>query len=197
MRFSNASTPRTVVVMEGPRTSELRLAGSKTQALAAIREALPGDAVVRGEDDAVGRFASERTVMIIGRGERRLMLFQGGWRLVKAREGKPQLEVEFVEGAPGVRVRLTRGAVDKVSLRSRVLDVAGNVATVAILVVAYHLFQDIPIDNVVVATIGAGGGLAWSAVAHFWPKPEDAGLEGMVRGALQSMVAEEDGGDGS
>lgn len=176
--------------MAGPLTSELRLSASKDQAVQAIRKALPGDAVVRGEDDGVGRFASDRTVMIVGRGEKRLMLFQGSWRFVKARESKPQLDVVFEEGDDGLSVRLTRAATKKTGGASRVIEVVGNMATVAALVIAYYWFRKIPLDQTMVIGIAVGGGLAWTLVARFWPKKENAGLEGMVRRALRPLLAE-------
>ncbi len=178
--------------MDGPQVSELRLTGSAEDAVAAIRDRLPSDAVVRGEDDGVGRFASDRVVMLVGRGNRRLQLFQGSWRFVKAREGKPQLDVELADGDGGVIAKLTRTPTRKPGPLSHLTNLVGNMATVGALVAAYHLFRKIPLDYDLVVGIGAGGGLVWSAIAWFWPKKENAGLEGMVRRALGPLEAKPD-----
>jgi hypothetical protein len=169
---------------ETPEVQELRLSGSRAEAVAAIREALPNDAVVRGEDDAIGRFASERIVMIVGAQDHGLQLFFGGWRVVASREGQPQLRVEFVDTNDGVTARLTRAAPEKVPLVSRGLGLLNNAATVAILVVAYHLYQKVPIDYMMVAGIGLGGGLVWAGIAHLLPRTQDGGMHEIVRGAL-------------
>jgi hypothetical protein len=61
--------------------------------------------------------------------------------------------------------------------------------TIGAVVVAYHMFQSIPVDYGKVAIIAAVGAVAWSLIGHFVPKKPDRGLEGLVRDALAPMVA--------
>lgn len=175
----------TVARMSGTKTSELRLTVSKEEAIKAILDALPKDAVVRGEDDGVGRFAGERTLVVVGRGETRLMLFQGTWGSMKARLDKPQLDVVF-EG--DTVVRLTREPEKKPSMASHLWELLSQMVTVAAVVVAYHFVRSIPVDVPRTVIIAVIGGLAWSAIGLFLPKKEDRGLDTLVRSALAPIV---------
>jgi hypothetical protein len=174
--------------MSDTETSELRLIVSKDEAVKAILDALPKDAVVRGEDDGVGRFAAERTLVIVGRGEARLMMFQGTWGSLKPRLDRPQLDVVF-EGDSVVR--LTRELEKKPGMVSRLWDLLSQMVTVAAVVVAYHFIRSIAIDTQRTVIIAVIGGLVWSALGYFMPKREDRGLDNLVRGALAPLVETE------
>jgi hypothetical protein len=173
--------------MEASARSKLHLAASKDEAIAALREALPKDAIVRDEDDGIGRFAGERTVMIIGEGRDQLKLYQGNWRLVKAKDDEPQLRVKFKTKGERLTVRLQRGAIEQPGPGAVLMGLITNVVTVIVVVVAYHMFREIPIDKNQVGAIGIGGGVVWTAIARFWPKKPAAGLDDMVLAALAPL----------
>jgi hypothetical protein len=175
--------------MEPGGTAKLRITGSRNDAITAIREALPDDAIVRDQDDGVGRFAGDRIVMLIGTGRDRLMMSRGNWRLMKTLEENPQLEISFEDRKGGCTVRMKAAEIPKAGLGSIVGGAVTNALTIGILVVAYHMFQDMEIDKAKVAGISAGGGTLWAVVAHFWPKKRDDALDKTIRGALRPMLA--------
>ena len=167
---------------------KLRLKGSREDAVKLILDNLPKDSIVRGEDDGVGRFAGERTLVIVGRGEKRLMLFSGTYGSIKGRLEEPHLDVQFEEGEGGTTVRLVREPEKKPSLVARVFDLIGYIITVAAVVVAYHLFRKLEIDTQRTALVSVAGGLAWAAIAHYMPKREDVGLQEVVTKALAPIT---------
>ncbi len=179
-------------------SSELSLRASKEDAMQAVLDALPKDAVVRAEDDGVGRFAGQRTIAIVSRDESRLMLFEGSWGDLKPRLDDAQVEVAFKGDSSPVVARIKREAVEpKAGSGALIGDLLNRGLTVAVLVVAYHWVREIPIDTQLTITIAVLGGLAWSVIAFLIPKKEDRGLEGKVRDALAPLVieAEEDDDD--
>jgi hypothetical protein len=176
--------------MSGTRTSELRLTVPREEAIKTILDALPKDAVVRGEDDGVGRFAGERTLVIVGRGETRLMMFQGTWGSMKPRLDEPQLDVVF-DGDKVVR--LIREPEKKPSMASHLWELLSQMLTVAAVVVAYHFVRSIPVDVPRTVMIAVIGGLVWSVIGLFLPKKEDRSLETVVRSALAPVVETGDG----
>jgi hypothetical protein len=178
--------------MDAPAPTKLRIRGSRDDVIAAIREALPKDAIVRDEDDGVGRFAGERTVVVVGRGKHKLSLFQGNWRLVKAREENPHLLVKLDDGKKGLVARLVPGKVERPTVASQVTGLVANAATVALVVVAYHMFRDLPIDRGQVVAIGVGGGVLWTLASRVLARKPAMGLDTVVRDALGGLV---DGGD--
>ncbi len=147
--------------------------------------------MVRDIDDGVGRFAAERTVALWSPGKKRVLLFRGTWRDVKNREEDPQVEVAFDTVAQGVIARVTPEPEQKKGLKSYIGDLLSQIVTVAALVVAYHWWREIPLDNALVAAISVGGGVVWSAIGYFAPKGKDHGLEAMVRRALEPLAAAE------
>lgn len=196
-----ASSPQPVAGMPGPSVglgtipampsddqAELRLTGSRDDAVDAIVAALPKDAVVRNEEDGVGRFAGERTLVIVGAGKERLMLFRGTWGSMKARLEKPQLEVVLEARGDGVAAKITREPETAPGIGSHVTDLLSQMVTVGAIVVAYHMLRSLEVDYAKVAIIAAVGGVAWSLIAHFVPKRVDRGLEGLVRDALAPLV---------
>lgn len=168
----------------------LTLTASREDALQALLDALPKDAVIRDEDDGVGRFAGQRTVAIIGRSRNRVMLFEGGWGSIKQRleEPRPTVDVVFEEREKGVKVRITAEPPQKTGPRDYIYNVVNNGLVVAVAVVAYYWFKSIPIDYALVAGIGAGGGLLWTVVTAFMPTKEVPGPDDLVRKALAPMV---------
>lgn len=174
--------------MEPGATSTLRVTGSPQDAIAAIKEALPDDAIVRDEDDGVGRFAGDRVVMLIGIDGNRLMMARGSWRRMKDLEDKPELDITIEETKDGCKVRMKAAEAPKATVQSHAWSVVSNGATVAMVVVAYHMFQDLEIDVALVAGMSAGGGVLFTAVSHFWPKKKDEGLAKTVRAALRPML---------
>lgn len=172
--------------------SELRLSASKDAAIEAIRAALPQDAIVRNEDDGIGRFAGERTLVVVGSEQGRLQMFQGSWGALKGRLDVPQLEVVLEPDSEGVVARLKRAVPRPPTVMSRVWDLVSQVVTVAAVVVAYHLVRSIPVDTQRTAIIAAAGGLAWSAITHFLPKREDTTLDDLVRKALTPLATGDD-----
>lgn len=174
--------------MSASEGSELRISVPKDEAVKAILAALPKDAVVRGEDDGVGRFAGERILVIVGRGEGRLLMFQGTWGSMKPRLDSPQLDVVFTSDST---VRLTREPEKKPGIVARLWDLLSQMVTVAAVIVAYHMIRKIPIDVPRTVIIAVVGGIVWSAIAYFLPKREDRSLESLVRRALAPLVETE------
>jgi hypothetical protein len=169
--------------------TKLRLSTPRDQAVEAILAALPKDAVVRGEDDGVGRFAGERTLVVVGAGKDRLMLFRGTWGTIKKRMDRPQLEVTFERRDDGVTARLTREPEKKRTILSHLGDFVSQAVTIAAVVVAYHLFRSLAVDNVRTVIIALGGALAWSAISHFFPGKPPPALHDLVRDALAPLAA--------
>lgn len=176
--------------MEAGATAKLRITGSKDDAMAAIREALPDDTIVRDQDDGVGRFAGERVVMLIGTGADRLMMSRGNWRLMKTLEDAPQLEITFRTTAAGCTVSMKAAEAEKTTAGSLLWSTLTNALTVAALIVAYHMFQDLELEPARVAGLSLGAGVFWTAAAHYWPRKRDDGLDKAVRAALRPMLRE-------
>lgn len=178
--------------MSSREGSEFQLSVAKDEAFEAVLGALPKDAVVRDDDDGVGRFAGPRTVAVIGIGRRRISLYEGTWGVVKGQLDDPPLEVEFEERDEGVTVRIKKAPEKKRGLGSYLSDILGQMVTVAAIVVAYHFVRSIPIDKAWVAGISAVGGLAWFAIGFVLPKKKERSLEDLVRDALSPLSAEEE-----
>jgi hypothetical protein len=85
--------------------------------------------------------------------------------------------------------KLTNEPEKPPGLASHLTDVLSQSVTLGAVVVAYHMFQSIPMDYGKIAILAIVGGIAWSLVGHFVPKKRDRGLEGMVRDALAPMAA--------
>lgn len=173
--------------MDPGTKAKLRLTASKEDAIAAIRASLPDDAIVRDQDDGIGRFAGERVVMLIGAGGAHLMMSRGNWRLMKTLEESPQLDITIEETKGGCTVELMLAEPKQATLGTHARSVLSNGVTLAVLVVAYHMYQDLEVDPATVAAISLGGGALWTAVAHFWPTKRDDGLDKTVRVALHPM----------
>ena len=192
--LEQAERPRISSVVDGLGTipampsAELKLTGSKDEALDAIVAALPKEAIVRDEDDGVGRFAGERTLAIVGQGRERVLLFRGSWGALKTRLDKGQVEVAFETREGGVTAKITREPQQPPGASAHLTNFVSQMITVGAIVVAIHLWQSIEIDYGKVAIIAAIGAAAWSLIAHFVPKKEDRGLEGLVRDALGPMT---------
>lgn len=174
--------------MSSNDASELSLTVSQEEALQALLDAMPKDAVVRDEDDGVGRFAGERTVAIIGRRRDRLMLFEGTWGSIKPRLDHPHVDVVFEGADQGVIARLTKEPQAPPGLGAHVGEFVNRALTVAVAVVAYYWWKSIPIDYPMIAAIAGGGGVAWTVVAMFLPKKEVRGLDDLARDALAPLV---------
>jgi hypothetical protein len=175
--------------MSSHEPAELRLTGSREDAVDAIVAALPKDAIVRNDDDGVGRFAGERTLVIMSPDQERLSMFRGSWGTIKTRLETPQLEVALVRRDGGLTAKLAHAPEKPPGIGSHVTDLLSQSVTVGAVVVAYHMFQSIPMDYTKIAIIALVGGAAWSLIGHFVPKKPDRGLEGLVRDALAPLVA--------
>lgn len=167
----------------------MRLHASTADAVEAVLEALPKDAIVRDEDDGVGRFAGNRMLVIVARDRARLSMFRGTYGSIKARLETPHLDVTFAQKKKGLVVRLVPETIAEPTLASHVGSLVGNVVTVGALVVAYFFVRRLPVDTTMTALVALAGGAAWSAIAHFMPKTTDHGLERLVRDALEPMSA--------
>lgn len=166
------------------KQSKVRLKVGLEEARQAILDALPKDAIIREEDDGVGRFAGQRTLVIIGRKRDRLMMFHGTYGQIKGHFEEPHLDVVFDTSKDRVVAKLIREEPKPPSAIMKVFDVLGYVVTVGAVVVAYHMFRDIEMDNQRIALVAVGGGLGWAAIAHYMPKREDLGLFDTVDKAL-------------
>jgi len=175
--------------MSSPTSSKMRVAASREEAVKAVLDALPKDALVREEDDGVGRFAGNRTVVIIPRGRARLLMFQGSFGSIKSRLERPHLDVTFEEKKKGLLVRLVPETIEKPTLGSHVGGLVGNVVTVGALVVAYFFWRSEPVDTTMTAIIAVAGGAAWSGIAYFMPTKTDRSLERLVQDALEPLAA--------
>jgi hypothetical protein len=175
----------TFAPMAAKEQTSFHVRTSPKDAFDTVMGAMPDDAVVRGEDDGVGRFAGERILCIVGRNGDALMLFEGTWGDVKRRLEDPMLLVEFkpAQGG-GAEVCLTSEASSTPGGSALVTGFLANAATVACLVVAFYWWRGDPIDVTRAAIISVGGGALWSAVGQFFPGAEDASLTGLVNGAL-------------
>lgn len=167
---------------------KLRLQGEIDDAMQAILEALPKDAIVRDTDDGVGRFAGERTLVIVDKAHHRLSMFRGSYGSIKGRFDAPDLDVVFEPGDRKLVARLTPADVKKPTLVSRVLDLVGNVVTVGAILVAYYMVRSLEVDKQRVAIVAVVGGVAWSAIAHYMPKRENLDLQNLVTEALQPIT---------
>ena len=166
------------------KQSKVRLKVGLEEARQAILDALPKDAIIREEDDGVGRFAGQRTLVIIGRKRDRLMMFHGTYGQIKGHFEEPHLDVVFDTSKDRVVAKLIREEPKPPSAIMKVFDVLGYVVTVGAVAVAYHMFRDIEMDNQRIALVAVGGGLGWAAIAHYMPKREDLGLFDTVDKAL-------------
>lgn len=165
-------------------TSKVRLKVGVDEARQAILDALPDDALIRDEDDGVGRFAGSRTVVIVNRKRDRLMMFHGSYGSIKQRFEDPHLDVVFDTSKERVVVRLKREEARPPSAIGRAFDVLGYVATVGIVLYAYYNFTKTEIDTQRIALVAVAGGLAWAAIAHYLPKRDDLNLYELVDKAL-------------
>lgn len=173
--------------MSSSDASELSLTVSREQALQALLDALPKDAVVRDEDDGVGRFAGQRTVAVVSRHRSRVMLFEGTWGTIKPRLDQPHVDVVFEGEGSTVVARITKEPQAPPGIGSHLGEFVNRALTVAVLVVAYYWWKSIPIDYPMVAAIAGGGGVAWTVAAMFMPKKEVPGLDDLVRKALAPL----------
>jgi hypothetical protein len=171
--------------MVEPVRTKLRLKISRDEAAKAILDGLPEDAIVKDEDDAIGRFAADRVLVIVSRGHRRLMMFHGSWGSMKRRLDEPHLDVTIEDGAKGAIVSLAREAEKAPTLFSRLSDFVGQAVTIGAIAVAYYWFRSMEIDKQTVAIAAGGGAVLWSAVAHFSPKKKESGLYDYVRSSLK------------
>jgi hypothetical protein len=172
--------------------SKIRLEGSVSEALEAVIEALPKDAIVRGEDDGVGRFAGDRTLVIRGKEGDRLLMFHGSYGSIKSRLSDPHLDVLFKAGKKGPTARLRREEVPPKTILAHIMDLLGQMLTVAIVVIVYHIVRDLPIDRTLTAAIAAGGGAALWGFTLWRGKKPDTELEDSVRKALEPMTRKSD-----
>ncbi|MEM6992774.1 MAG: hypothetical protein AAF721_19825 [Myxococcota bacterium] len=168
--------------------SKVRLSVDIDEARQAILDALPKDAIVREEDDGVGRFAGQRTLVIVGRRRDRLLMFHGTYGDIKRRFDDPHLDVVFDTSKSKLVAKLSREVEKPPSAVARAFDVVGYIATVAIVLVAYYTFRSIPIDTQRIGLVALGGGLAWAAIAHYMPKRADLSLYEIVDGALKPFA---------
>jgi hypothetical protein len=175
--------------MAEPEVTQLRLKGTVEDAMAAVLAALPKDALVRGDDDGVGRFAGERLLVV--RGRDRLAMSRTTYGVVKRRLDKPQLAVTFEETKTGAQVRMVREIDPPPTIAARLFDVLGNIVTIAIVVVAVYMIRSMEVDRRMTAIVAVAGGIGWSAIRWLRPKPPDRSLEELVRTALAPMRRKE------
>ena len=166
----------------------MKLAATREEAVQAVLAGLPKDAIVREEDDGLGRFAGDRFVVIVAKGRSRLLMFRATYGSIKGRLEQPQLDVVFEDKKKGVLARVTPETIPKPTIASHLMGFVGNAVTVAALVVAYFFLQKQPVDVPMTAAIAGGGGLLWSVVAAFMPKSVDTSLDRVVRDALAPMA---------
>ena len=172
--------------------TKVRLTGEMRDAVEAVLEALPSDAVVRGEEDGVGRYAGERVVVVKGRDGDRLAMFRGSYGSIKTRLDEPHLDVLFRVSKNGLSARMRREEERKKSIGTHIMDVLGSIATVAVIVIVYHMVMSKPLDRMLTGIISVIGGVAWSAFTIFRPKKKDTYLEDLVKEALKPMEREEE-----
>ena len=174
------------------RTQAFRIAGSRSDAAQAVLAALPKDTVVRGEDDGVGRFAGERTLVIVGRGERNLQMFRGTWGGLKRRLDQPQLLVTLDHDGDGTRVTLEHEAKDSGAATNIVFEFLGNAVTIGALLYAFFMFRGQEVNVNQTALIAVGGGAVWTTASKFIGKAEvHSGLDGTVLKALDPLRSDE------
>lgn len=180
-----------VRVMSSPEATTLTLAATKDEALQAILDALPKDAIVREEEDGIGRFAGVRVVAMIARGRKELVLSEGGQGELKPMLDKSPMEghvnVGFEPKGDGVVVTLKRRPDKPKGMGGHFSDFVSQGVTVAALVVGYHWFQDMVVDPTLVAGISVGGAVVWSAIAYFIPQKPKPGLDDLVKEALKPL----------
>lgn len=184
--------------MSSPRISELRLRGSIEQAVQAILDSLPKLAIVRDEDDGVGKYAGQRTVVIVGTGRERLLLFDDSFGNIRPRLDKGQVEVSFRTDDDGtVLARIESEPVSPPGPATYVMDVVQNGITVAAVMAGYYWLRSMPMDYTLLAGVGLGGGVVWTvatlALARKGDgKAEDKGLIALVPKALAPLVVDDD-----
>lgn len=172
--------------------SKIRLEGTVSEAIEAVIEALPKDAIVRGEDDGVGRFAGDRTLVIRGKDGDRLLMFHGSFGSIKSRLHDPHVDVLFKTGKKGLTARLRREQVPPKTILAHIMDLLGQMLTVAIIVIVYHIVRGLPIDRMLTGGIAAGGGAALWGFTLWRSRKPDTELEDLVRKALEPMTRKSD-----
>lgn len=189
--------------MSSPRISELRLRGSIEEAVQAILDSLPKLAIVRDEDDGVGKYAGQRTVVIVGTGRERLLLFDDSFGNIRPRLDKGQVEVSFRTDEDGTVVaRIESEPVSPPGPGTYVMDVVQNGITVAAVMAGYYWLRSMPMDYTLLAGVGLGGGVVWTVATLVLAgkgkgdgKAEDKGLLALVPKALAPLVVDGDGED--
>lgn len=186
--------------MSSPQVTELRLAATKEEAIQAVLAALPDLAIIRDEEDGVGKYAGQRTVVLVGADRDRLLLFDDTFGNIRPRLDKGQVELELEEVAQGTIARIKAEPVPPKGAGGYVMDVVQNGITVAAVVAGYHWFRSIPIDYTMLAAIGVGGGVAWTVAAVVLAgkgkgKQEAKGIDALVPRALAPLEAEVDDDD--
>lgn len=165
---------------------KMRLTVGIEEAAQAVLDGLPEDAIVRGYDDGVGRYAGERVLVVVGRGKKKLQLFRGTYGGLKRRLDKGMLEVDFEEDDRGrVVAHLTQEPPATKSVVSHAMGLVLNIATIALVVFAYHNIRGLEMDNERTALVSVLGGVVWSAFGWFGPKRKDDGLLGVAKSALK------------
>lgn len=180
--------------MSSPQVTELRLAATKEEAIQAILAELPDLAIVRDEEDGVGKFAGQRTVVVVGTDRDKLMMFDDTFGNIKPRLDKGQLEVELEEVPQGTIARITAETAPPKGPMGHVMDVVQNGIAVAAVYAGYHWWKSLPIDYTMLAAIGAGGGVVWTAAAVMLAgkgSKEPQGLPALVPRALAPLEAED------
>jgi hypothetical protein len=137
----------------------------------------------------VGRFAGERTLVVVGDARQRLMMFRGTWGAIKKRLDDPQLEVTFEPNEGGCTAKLKREPEPKPTAVSRAGDFLSQAVTIAAVVVAYHFVRSLQVDYARTAMIAVGGAVAWSLIGYFFPGKPNPGLQDLVDEALAPLKA--------
>lgn len=180
------------------QSTQMTVDGSVETTYAKILEALREGAIIRDEEDGVGRFAGVRTVVMQGRRGDRLLLMRGAWSELKKRVEDPMLVVELHAEGSQTRVELHGDPPKEPSGAEKAIHMLSDVVSVALLIgalaYAVNTIRGLGVDWPRLGMI-AGGGAVLYTVAKQFMGGESEELEGAawLRARVEAALSEGEG----
>jgi hypothetical protein len=154
----------------------------------AILAALPKDAIVRSEDDAVGRFAGERIVVLDGRQHEKLMLLRGSYGTIKRRLEDPDVQVRFESTPEGTRVDIAVRVEASKPVQEITGSLVSNFVSVAILIFAVNYYRGAETDPLQAGLIALGIAVVATFIGRRYSGPTAAeSLVTLIEAAVEPL----------